>query len=279
MNLLFSKSQLKEQFSAEGFITTDVLFDGRQLSEIESLLQPFIKPFQGELFFSLFENNPGQNLQIAQLLKPFIESIAARYCLDYRVNTPSFLIKPPFTMQELKLHQDWNYVDENLWQSATIWMPLRGATPENGCLFVLPGSHRWHNNHRSPSLETARLPLTPSLVPFIKTLEIKAGQAVMFHPALFHGSYPNKSERQRVVVTAVLLPSKAPFVHYQYNNEGMGICEYALPEDALMTSLKELSRSEIPPGATLLRTLPLQYLKPDEKDLIEHAGVKDTRVS
>jgi hypothetical protein len=41
-------------------------------------------------------------------------------------------------------HQDEAYWDPTLaHHSISIWMPLQEATPENGCLWFMPGSHEW----------------------------------------------------------------------------------------------------------------------------------------
>lgn len=105
-------------------------------------------------------------------------------------------------------HQDWAY-----WQGShkiSIWIPLADATPENGCLMLVPGSHRQVFEHdqikdagtkggfgNRLDLVSLGLPHEPVTVP------LKAGSAVLFHDLTLHASLPNTSgePRRAVIVT------------------------------------------------------------------------------
>ena len=114
------------------------------------------------------------------------------------------------------LHQDPSFIDERLGDTCNIWMPLIDVDPSNGCLWVVPGSHRLNRSPRSTAA-FFRFPY-PALLPAIGALAVpvplRAGQAILTAQTLFHGSQANLSARTRCAVSAVIAPAGAPLRHY-----------------------------------------------------------------
>ena len=95
-------------------------------------------------------------------------------------------------------HQDWFY-----WQGApkiSAWIALDDADPENGCLRMVPGSHRQVAEkavvedgkgfaHRLSDEMLVGMP--------VETLPVKRGDAVFFHDLALHASCPNVNGRDR----------------------------------------------------------------------------------
>jgi len=95
-------------------------------------------------------------------------------------------------------HQDWFY-----WQGApklSLWLALDDATPENGCLRLVPGSHREHFTPRSVDdghgfgLRIADEDLAGRPV---VTVPVNRGSAVIFHDLALHSSCPNVNGQDR----------------------------------------------------------------------------------
>jgi ectoine hydroxylase-related dioxygenase (phytanoyl-CoA dioxygenase family) len=61
---------------------------------------------------------------------------------DLRLTCDQLLIKPPGSGYEVYWHQDDAYTEAEPGQSLTCWVALSEATPDNGCLWFLPGTHR-----------------------------------------------------------------------------------------------------------------------------------------
>lgn len=100
-------------------------------------------------------------------------------------------------------HQDYSYwTCTTPMQHLTCWVGLDDATTENGCLYYVPGSHRWGLLDR-PALAGDMNGLMEFLTEDQKAafkpipIELKKGYATFHHPLLVHGSYENKSERSR----------------------------------------------------------------------------------
>jgi phytanoyl-CoA hydroxylase len=85
------------------------------------------------------------------------------------------------------------------------WVPLVDVNDEVGTLGVQPGSHKQglRKHHRLQS-SNEYWSLAPGVVDADKViaLDLKAGDYVLFHPFLYHGSLPNKSDRIRWTMAA-----------------------------------------------------------------------------
>jgi ectoine hydroxylase-related dioxygenase (phytanoyl-CoA dioxygenase family) len=100
-------------------------------------------------------------------------------------------------------HQDYSYwTRTGPIQHLTCWCALDDATTENGCLYYVPGSHRWGLLDK-PKLAGNMEGLTDYLTEEQKKefkpvpIELKKGYATFHHPLMVHGSYENKSNRSR----------------------------------------------------------------------------------
>jgi hypothetical protein len=100
-------------------------------------------------------------------------------------------------------HQDYSYWTRTQPMShLTCWIALDDSTQENGCLWYVPGSHRWNlvpvtgltgdmNEIMTVLDEEQKAAFRP--VP----IELKRGYCAFHHPLLVHGSFENRSDRQR----------------------------------------------------------------------------------
>ncbi|MEV6036477.1 phytanoyl-CoA dioxygenase family protein [Nonomuraea sp. NPDC052116] len=98
-------------------------------------------------------------------------------------------------------HQDELFIPTRDRSLAAAWIALDDATVENGCLWVLPGSHRRgvlypNREHDDPrydcTVESYGFPFDDSdAVP----VEVAAGSVVVFNGYLLHKSLPNTGRR------------------------------------------------------------------------------------
>ena len=97
------------------------------------------------------------------------------------------------------LHQDNFYLKVSPGTCIAAWMALDPCTELNGCMQVIPGSHRW------PLLCTKTADITRSFtdvtVPIPDDREpvpvlMEAGDVLFFNGSLVHGSYPNTTTNQ-----------------------------------------------------------------------------------
>ena len=101
-------------------------------------------------------------------------------------------------------HQDKSYwPDANANPVITVWIPLVDSTLENGCLHLIPRTHKKRSiRHGAETYSgTGYLEILPEEVEKRKAeiiaLPMKAGSAVLFNDRLIHSSTPNNSRGVR----------------------------------------------------------------------------------
>lgn len=104
-----------------------------------------------------------------------------------------FYFKPPGARGQA-LHQDNTFLRAHPETCLAVWIAIDDCDPANGSLRVVPGSHRQPLLCAEPSdTETS---FTKEQVPVPEDVEIRsttmaAGDALLFHGSLVHGSLPN----------------------------------------------------------------------------------------
>jgi len=107
------------------------------------------------------------------------------------------MLKPPRIGREKPWHQDMAYFDYPTGTTIVgAWIALDEATPENGCMMVIPGSH-----HEGPMPHWTRRDWqicdTDVRVGEIVAVPLPPGGCLLFHCLLHHGSPPTRSDRRR----------------------------------------------------------------------------------
>jgi ectoine hydroxylase-related dioxygenase (phytanoyl-CoA dioxygenase family) len=121
-------------------------------------------------------------------------------------------------------HQDYVYWQcLNTTNLVTAWIALQDTDLSNGCMMVVPGSHKWQLDNSSDGFfETDLAALKDKFavngrewkeVP----LKLKAGQASFHHSLTFHGSGPNLSNDPRLSVVAHLMPKGTAYLNQGHN--------------------------------------------------------------
>jgi ectoine hydroxylase-related dioxygenase (phytanoyl-CoA dioxygenase family) len=131
-----------------------------------------------------------------------IEDIVSPGIAIYSVK---LIAKPPFTNIPCHWHQDDAYYVKQS-ESRTrmsVWVPLQDAHEQNGCLWIVPGSHAWGlQAHASKDYGQCRLSMNDEEIAAVLKeqaipVPVKAGSAVLFSALLWHGSKGNETATVR----------------------------------------------------------------------------------
>lgn len=161
---------------------------------------------------------------IAKLvLNPKIGRIAAKLAQvdGIRLWHDQLLHKPPQTGQQANAvgwHQDYHY-----WQCSdatnmlTAWVALVDVDEQNGCVEVVPGSHKWgllpESDFFSQDLDGLQSRIEAvSGKPFETVpLRLQAGSLSIHHCLTLHGSRPNQTQDPRVSMVVHMMPDGARY--------------------------------------------------------------------
>jgi non-heme Fe2+,alpha-ketoglutarate-dependent halogenase len=109
-------------------------------------------------------------------------------------------------------HQDVTYWGLEPPSAVTAWYAVDDADVENGCMRVIPGTHRGIREHGKAEREgnllsiNQEVPVTPEEEASAVDLCLRAGEASLHHGMLIHGSNPNRSGRRRCGLTIRFVP-------------------------------------------------------------------------
>jgi ectoine hydroxylase-related dioxygenase (phytanoyl-CoA dioxygenase family) len=101
-------------------------------------------------------------------------------------------------------HQDYSYWTRTQPMAhLTCWIGLDDADRENGCVWYVPGSHRWELlpiTGLAGDMQAITSVLSPEQRAMFENqipVELKKGEATFHHPLMVHGSFENRTERPR----------------------------------------------------------------------------------
>ena len=97
-------------------------------------------------------------------------------------------------------HRDSRYWHFQRPELISVWLALRDERVENGCLLVLPGSHRWQV--QAEQLDSAQflrsdLPQNQALLAQAKTVPLNQGDVLLFSSNLFHAAGCNQTQQTK----------------------------------------------------------------------------------
>jgi len=145
--------------------------------------------------------------------------------------THIFVKHPPGAAEEnqslfVDWHQDVKYWGlDNAEDVVTAWYAIDLSSPINGCLQVVPRSHRDLKEHGTSRVEgnllasNQAIALDDAALKSVVNLELQPGEMSVHHGCLIHGSCPNLSDLRRCGVTLRYMPPNVRQVA-ETNNKG-----------------------------------------------------------
>jgi thymidine kinase len=235
MRNIFKNKELQDQFAQEGFVVLPLL----NSEEVESLLsyynnQQFDNKIEAGFHISLDNQNETLVKAVGTKIKDVLVPKTMDLFDDCKIFTASYVIKEPGLKNIVPPHQDWTFVDESQFCSATIWTALVDVTEENGALGVIRGSHNIFNHKRSSPSPQSKSPLSDhifTLFPFVDVIEMKAGESLIFDNRLIHASPPNLSNQARIAVGIGITQQEAQLKHFYQNPLTEKLMEYDVDEN------------------------------------------------
>ena len=117
-----------------------------------------------------------------------------------------YIFKQPMLGGKVDCHTDSTFIRTDPLSCLGAWIALEEASINNGCLFVLPGSHKKYplqqfyvRNEKGNGTEFVDSPF-PRMewdLQRLEPVEVAAGDLVLLHGSLVHASEANRSEHSR----------------------------------------------------------------------------------
>ena len=138
-------------------------------------------------------------------------------------------VKPP-GFQGQAWHQDEIYIPTRDRSLTGAWIAIDDATTENGCLWVIPGSHRTGYLYpQRPHGRPDEWDTSPESYGFDERssipVEVPSGSLVFFNGYLLHRSFRNRSDRHRRVLVNHYMNAWSKLPWYQPKNHTGAIAD------------------------------------------------------
>lgn len=141
--------------------------------------------------------------------------------------------KPPFIGKATPWHQDADYYPIEPMATVTVWIAIDDATPGNGCMRYLRGSHARRRVFPHHWNESGDLTLYQEIDDeWINEddsvdVELKAGQISMHDVFMVHGSRANTSPNRRAGFVLRIMPGTSHFNHARGADSGNTTHDYS----------------------------------------------------
>lgn len=116
---------------------------------------------------------------------------------DIKLYQDQIFMKPPKIGSRQRYHQDMPlgfYIDPP--DMVTCWAALDDATVENGCLWMLPGTHKFGTIDKAKWVEYEEMSVAGQL-PEEQPVPLKTGSCSFHHGLILHSSRPNLTDKRR----------------------------------------------------------------------------------
>ena len=199
-----TKEQL-DHYKNKGYVSPVSVLTSIEAKEIREEIEKIEKDWPGAL--------DGINRNYIHLISPIfnkvclnknildaVESIIGKNIL---ICGTTLFIKNPNERGFVSFHQDAKYIGLEPHNWVTVWVAVTDVNEENGCMRMLPGSHKedlktheqkFDENNlltRGQTITNVQLDRTDPII-------LKAGQISLHHPKIVHGSGLNQSNDRRI---------------------------------------------------------------------------------
>lgn len=223
---MFFDENLSKQFDQQGFVKTNLL----TTEQVEALNKLYLatKDESGlldrQFYTSIWSQNEAYKKKVGDGIKEIMLPSLSKILKDSKAVFANFMVKLRGEHSALQPHQDWSFVDENQYESMTVWVPLKEVNAKNGALEVFPKSNYLKNTIRA---RFANAPFT-EVMDYLRSskmesVPMKAGEALFINSRTIHASPSNLSNEDRIAISIVMIPSGASCYHYVLDKENSNL--------------------------------------------------------
>lgn len=222
-------NSIKKKYLNQGYILIKNVYSKKEIlqiiDELELIKKKVIKTKIQKNFHKTSNDkfNTIHNIQkfhkkgkIYEILKKksLIKIIESLISGKSKIRNIEFFLKPRKNGISAPFHQDnfyWNIIDA---KALNVWIACSKSTKKNGGLCYLKGSHKLGTiNHELSFQKGSSQKINDNVLSKIKFDKsfptLKAGDCLIHHPEVIHGSYKNKSNIDRVGLVASFISKSA----------------------------------------------------------------------
>ena len=219
MRRIFKDQNLQEEYDKKGFVLFQ-LFNEPEIQEIISFFERN-QVVRSETFYtSIWIEDEAYRRSVNEFLSSVYKRKLDHMLIEYRQVFCNYMIKPNSDQSQIGLHQDWTFVDEEIFEAINIWSPMVNTDASNGALKICAQSKKFETVVRGRFLPSPFQDLSEYILEnWMTTLDVNKGWAVAFDTRTLHASGLNLSDEVRIATSQVVIPDEAELLHYVYRPE------------------------------------------------------------
>ncbi len=226
MKPIFKDKDKQAFFEREGYAVFPLL-DAAEVADLKTYYES--KHLKDERGYGFHVSMDNTDKALCREIREKVWSVAvprlAEHLDSFKPFVASYVVKEHNPKGVVPAHQDWSFAagEEGGNCSITCWIALVDTDIDNGGMGVIRGSHKFMQNHRPSPSPQCPVPLSEhmfSIFPYLHTIDVKAGEVLMFDNRTFHASPPNISGAVRLAVGVGVTQADAPLVHYYMRPDG-----------------------------------------------------------
>ena len=211
-------------YARQGYVVPAWRFPKKRIDEMRAALDRLIADNPGirpeKLVSAHLENGKEGVKRIPAILEmaqdpELVELISDAIGEDVILWGCQVFCKPGGDGLETPFHQDGHYWPIRPLATCTAWIALDPSKKENGCLKVVPGSHRDKKLHPHLREDREDLVLTNRIEAFDEStavdIELEPGQMSLHDIYMIHGATVNRSPMRRAGVAIRYMPGSSVF--------------------------------------------------------------------
>ena len=215
---MLSQSEI-EKYHRDGFVTPDFRLDETTLDDIREAHARLVKRHpefsdycSAVLAYDTWFLTVARRPDILDMVEQVVGS-------DIALWNSSFFAKPAKVGTRTPWHQDGEYWPIEPLATCTVWMAIDASTTENGCLRVIPGSHKSRRLAKHNRSEASNIVLNLELdkAEFDESeavdIVLQPGEISLHDVYLYHGSEANVSDHARRGMTLRYMPTSSVYCH------------------------------------------------------------------
>jgi ectoine hydroxylase-related dioxygenase (phytanoyl-CoA dioxygenase family) len=216
---VFYNKELNDTFLDKGYVVVP-FWTANEVAQAQAVFEKYTLASDSNFYLSIWNNDVPSRIAVHERMEPLVARKAHELICDYKFLISCFAVKRNTNASSWSLHQDDSFTDETRFESLSIWVALTDIDETNGAMRVLEGSQRTYVGPRSPTIPKLFSQTDETLLNQMRTVRLKAGEAVIFNHRLLHDSVDNHSQAVRIASVSVMIPQEAPIWFY-YNRDGM----------------------------------------------------------
>ena len=192
-------------YQRDGFVAPIDIFTADEVAQIHAELDA-AEAAHGEQLQAAGRNNAHYVLPVLDRVahdQRILDAVEDVIGPDILVAGTTLFIKEPETTGFISWHQDARYIGLEPHDWVTAWLAISDVNEENGCMRMVPRSHRAQLVEHVDTYGEDNLLTRGQTVPDVDdsdtvAVPLKPGQLSLHHPRIVHGSGPNMSGSRRI---------------------------------------------------------------------------------